>query len=633
MVRFGLYQLLKESGVDMKSDASAFTKVIQSGEATTGIVMDLENFCRTLQATGIHPYYVPITAVAETIMSVSDERNLLRTGTLNLFKEGFWSVDALDKMLNGALTVSFNVAYFDPSPDKLDWSVGHIDVPIRFLPPEAKLTQLRALMDRALDILREFMRDMANAYVDNVVENYDEFKNTSTIVISDVNSFFASDYKDIVGKDLPDELKLQFVEDYYKPYVNALDHFKDVYALRRMRSWTQRWIGWLMYRLATGVTKKEEFMDFVDEVAKASKLRPIEIDFLKQVMAKMYTIATREYIPTPSQLATLSEYLVIPSELIDAVYNERNVPDKWRPIWTKYIEIRPTADDVRELISTYMYVIRYVKLPDDIVNKVKGYASSVGYRDKELAIFDLRAQLNEMLLNIRQNVREYIPTPMSLATLVEYVPKAREFFDDVVKAKNIPKEWQELWATYLDIRPLVDDVKRYFSRAEELYVRFMMKEDAFKKVLDDVKNYLGYTDKEIAFLMLTTRYERWRNAWNELIGTVEKMTMLAEYSPVARDYAVGKLYEMIDALPIDDAEKNKLKKMWEQYIRVRPVYDEVRRYVTDLINAVVSGTISDQTFASELDALKEWGLGDDEIQFYKAMAGLRKAKKLKIYLG
>jgi len=633
MVRFGLYQLLKESGVDMKSDASAFTKVIQSGEATTGIVMDLENFCRTLQATGIHPYYVPITAVAETIMSVSDERNLLRTGTLSLFKEGFWSVDALDKMLNGALTVSFNVAYFDPSPDKLDWSVGHIDVPIRFLPPEAKLTQLRALMDRALDILREFMRDMANAYVDNVVENYDAFKSTSITVISDVNSFFASDYKDIIGKDLPDELKLQFVEDYYKPYVNALDHFKDVYALRRMRSWTQRWIGWLMYRLATGVAKKEEFMDFVDEVAKASKLRPIEIDFLKQVMAKMYTIASREYIPTPSQLATLSEYLVIPSDLITAVYNARNVPDEWRPIWTKYIEIRPTADDVRDLISTYMYVIRYVKLPDDIVNKVKGYASSVGYRDKELAIFDLRAQLNEMLLNIRQNVREYIPTPMSLATLVEYVPKAREFFDDVVKAKNIPKEWQELWATYLDIRPIVDDVKRYFSRAEELYVKFMMKEDAFKKVLDDVKNYLGYTDKEIAFLMLTTRYERWRNAWNELIGTVDKMVLVSEYSPVARDYAVGKLYEMIGALPIDDAEKNKLKKMWEQYIRVRPIYDEVKRYVTDLINAVVDGTISEQTFASELDSLKEWGLGDDEIMFYKAMAGLRKARKLKIYLG
>jgi phage-related protein len=645
MVRFGLYQLLKESGVDMKSDASAFTKVVQSGEATTGIVMDLENFCRTLQATGIHPYYVPITAVAETIMSVSDERNLLRTGTLSLFKEGLWSVDALNKMLNGALTVSFNVAYFDPSPDKLDWSVGHIDVPIRFLPPEAKLTQLRALMDRALDIFKEFIRDMANAYQDYIVEKYETtettpegkpiptFKSITMDIINDINSYFAKDYKSIVGQDLPDELKLQFVEDFFKPYAHALEQFRDVYAIRRVRSWTQRWIGWLMYRLATGVTKKEEFSNFVNTVSKASHLTPTEINFLSQVMEMMYTIATREYIPTPSQLATLSEYLVIPSDLITAVYDERNVPDKWRPIWTKYIEIRPTADDVRELISTYMYVIRYVKLPDDIVNKVKGYASYVGYRDKELAIFDLRAQLNEMLLNIRQNVREYIPTPMSLATLVEYVPKAREFFDDVVKAKNIPKEWQELWATYLDIRPIVDDVKRYFSRAEELYAKFMMKEGAFKKVLDDVKNYLGYTDKEIEFLMLTTKYERWRNAWNELIGTVEKMVLVSEYSPVARDYAVGKLYEMIDALPIDNAEKDKLKKMWEQYIRVRPIYDEVKRYVTDLINAVVDGTISEQTFASELDSLKEWGLGDDEIMFYKAMAGLRKARKLKIYLG
>jgi hypothetical protein len=89
---------------------------------------------------------------------------------------------------------------------------------------------------------------------------------------------------------------------------------------------------------------------------------------------------------------------------------------------------------------------------------------------------------------------------------------------------------------------------------------------------------------------------------------------------------------MIDALPITDDEKKKLKKMWEQYIRVRPVYDEVRRYVTDLINAFVDGTISESIFSSELESLKEWGLGDDEIQFYKAMAGLRRARKLKITL-
>ncbi|MEM2284565.1 MAG: hypothetical protein QXL29_08190, partial [Zestosphaera sp.] len=85
----------------------------------------------------------------------------------------------------------------------------------------------------------------------------------------------------------------------------------------------------------------------------------------------------------------------------------------------------------------------------------------------------------------------------------------------------------------------------------------------------------------------------------------------------------------IDAMPVDAATKNTLKAMWEQFIRVRPVYDEVRRYVTELITDFVEDVITEADFINELNALKEWGLGDDEIMFYKAIAGMRKARRLK----
>jgi hypothetical protein len=99
----------------------------------------------------------------------------------------------------------------------------------------------------------------------------------------------------------------------------------------------------------------------------------------------------------------------------------------------------------------------------------------------------------------------------------------------------------------------------------------MITEEDFKKVLDEVRETLGYTQKEIEFMLQTTRLEKHRVAWTELIGDVDRMTMLAEYSPKAREFALGTMYKMIDALPIDQQTKEVLKEMWTQYIRIKPV--------------------------------------------------------------
>ena len=127
-----------------------------------------------------------------------------------------------------------------------------------------------------------------------------------------------------------------------------------------------------------------------------------------------------------------------------------------------------------------------------------------------------------------------------------------------------------------------------------------------------------------------SKYARYLRAYRELIGDVDRMVTLSEYSPKARDFALGQLYKMIDALPIDEETKEVLKEMWTQFIRVKPVISEVKRYITDLINLYVEGLISDLDFEKELESLKKWGLSDDEIMFYKAIAGARKARKLRI---
>jgi len=519
MVKWGVYETLSEKGVTYRSPIQEFVTKYISPRASSEIQMDLTNFCRTLQATGIHPYWIPVTAVAEAMNVLTEERTLLRTGFMGLFKEGFYNIESLETMLSGFITASFQIAYFDIS--KSQWYTAYVNQPIMFLPPERRLLELRALMDRALDILREIQKDISIAYQEYIVWDYNEYKSKLTQVIDSINVFYARDYKIITGVDLPDQLKLQFVEDYYKPYVEALRIWRDVFTIRRVRMWTQRWIGWVMYRVAYGGVEKSDVEKLVAYVSDKAKLTEYETAFIKDVMTLMYGIARQT------------------------------------------------------------------------------------------------------------EAKEYIPTPLTLASMTEVVPEARQFFDEVVKAKNVPEAWQPLWAKYVDYKPIIDEVKKMVSKAESLYEYFAITEDDYKKVLDSIK-YLGWTDKEIEFMLSTSRYVRWLRAFRETVGDVDRMTMLAEYSPEARSFALGQLYKMIDAMPIDDATKATIKKMWEQFIRIKPVKDEVMTYVRDIVNLYVAGLMSRDDLAKELNWLKQWGLDDYEIDFWLKIADARKAKKLKI---
>ena len=828
MVKWGLYEFLKDKGVTMKSPIQEFVNKVVEATPTSPIQMDLTNFSRTLQATGMHPYWIPITAVAEAMNALSEERTLMRTGVMNLFKEGFIKTETFESVLAGAFVTSFKVAYFDINT--YTWKQGYINLPVMFLPAERKLISLRAQMDRALDILREIQRDISTAYQNAIIKDYNEYKEKLTQVISRINEV------------MPEQIQLSFVEEYYQRYVEALNIYREVYTIRRIRSWAMRWLGWIMYRVATGLVTEQELTNLVNTIKQYAKLTKTEENFFYAVLNAMRGIAVKDYAPTPTQLATLSEYLVVPDNLIEKCFEVKMIPTEWRPIWRQYIKIRPVADDIKSLLTTYRRALIYVTLSPELEKEILSYAQKINFTDEELKILQLRAYLEELIRNSREylptptmlatlseyltlpsdlieevlkerrvpeawrniwltyvrvrpiksdaksllstyvrafrygavsrdqldnfikalknygftdieiqfitervnleeqileakeylptpsmlatmseyiaisddlikkvfiarripqewqpiwyqyikirpiaddvrsllstyrrallyvtipdeikkqvenlakaigftqqemeimnlrvlleemisNSREYIPTPYMLATLCEYIPEARQFFDEVMQARRVPERWQPLWAKYIDIRPLVNDIRTYLSRAENLYVRFMIKKEDFEKILNEVADFLGYTHKEVEFLMKVTEFERARNAWTELIGTVQRLVSLSEYSPTATKYALGKLYAMIDALPVSDEEKRELKQMWEEYIRNRPVKSEARTYITQLINLFVDGLISETDFKRELQAMKKWGFSDYEIMFYEAQAALRKARKLRI---
>jgi phage-related protein len=631
MVKWGIYELLSAKKVTYQSPVRDFASKVLEDASASGITMDLTNFSRTVLGTGLHPDWVPVTAVAEAMNALTEERTALRAGFMGLFKEGFYGLGALETLLSGFIKASFQVAYFDMAG--LQWRTGWVNMPVAYLPPERKLIELRSLMDRSLDILREVQRDLSNAYQEFIVWDYNEYKSRLSSVISEVNGFYASDYEKITGARLPDELKLAFVEDYYRPYVNALKVWRDVFTVRRIRMWTQRWLGWVMYRVAYAGVRREDFQALATYVSERAKLTPEEKDFIQSVMEIMYGIARRgvqeEYMPTPSTMATLSEYMTLPLDLVQKALADRGLQEPWLGIWLTYVRVRPIKADARALLSTYVRAFRYGAVTKEALDAYVKSLPNFGFTPVEIDLISRSVDLEAQILE----AREYVPTPMTLATLCEYLPEARQFYEDVARARRIPKEWHELWARYIDIRPLVDDIKRYVSRAEDLYVRFMTKREDFEKVLKEASGFLGYTPKELEFLEKVTEFERYSNAWRELIGSVERLVSLSEYSPRASSYALGKLYAMIDALPLPDAEKRDLKTMWEEYIRCRPVKEEAKLYVTQLINLYVDGLISDADFRRELQEMSKWGFSKDELMFYEAQAVLRRARKLRIPVG
>jgi len=273
------------------------------------------------------------------------------------------------------------------------------------------------------------------------------------------------------------------------------------------------------------------------------------------------------------------------------------------------------------LISAYNRGKVLGVIPKNVEDAVLSYAKLVGYTDVELSINSLWNYIEELIAS----AREYIPTPLGLASMAEYLPLARKFTDVVLSYRRVPEEWKPLWKQYINIRPLINDINGLRTATEHLYTHFWMKEDDFVKFLQTLKPY-GYEDEEIKIIKRSADQTRVLRAFEQVFGTPRELTSMAEYSPTARKFALGQVEKMIDALPIEPSVKDTLKSMWKEFIRVRPVYDEVRRYITELLTDYQRGLMTKTDFVNELNQLKQWGVDEYEIQFYTWLAERRRAR-------
>jgi phage-related protein len=834
MSRYGIFlhmaRKFEEAGVRFESYAPMVTVVTRllEPQATTPIQVDLRWFSKLLQATGLHPAWVPVTTVAENIMVIADEMTLLRTGWLNLFKEGMITVEDAERYLAGLLTVSYHVGYWDP--ERKVWTSGWINLPVRWLPHERRLLQLRMVIDRTMDVYREiygYIRSGIRTLAITPEEGLEKLK----ALIGELDKHYRELTKTITGM----EMTLRLDEGYARMWLELQRLAQDIEAVERVRIWWSRTSGWLLYRVAYGWVTDAEIEDFIATVAKFIPLHPKEVEAYKEIAKALLGIARKENVPSPSTLATFAEYMVVeaktiedvlskynvpreywelwktyiqlkpiksdykavinvalralrygaitedefkgllaraqaygftppeiallqlraelehaideaklwrpslltligmveyvpearellkvyrvdprftsivekyarvkpladearvlvnslyrakryvtipveferkvveivktlgvtdeelmlrdlalelqvlvdearvwipspttlavlaeyvmlPRELIESALRARRIPEEWMSIWLQYIAVRPLKPDYRAVISTAIRALRFRAITDEQWKRILDMARLFGFTDPEVALIQLRAEL-EMAI---EEAREYVPTPAMLATMAEVVPEARRYMAQVFEARRIRGVWAEVWARYIQLRPVMDDVRRWASAMFDLAERMIVTVEQLKPVFDILRTY-GWEDLEVEIARRTVLAVQARMAFTEAHGTVRALAGMARHSDKAADLAYSRALKLIDALPVDNATKELLKQMWKEYIIGTQVHLEVRSYIGELVAAYGDGVIDDATLDRELEYLKKLGVPEARLALVKRQAQLRRARRL-----
>jgi hypothetical protein len=379
-----------------------------------------------------------------------------------------------------------------------------------------------------------------------------------------------------------------------------------------------------LYRAKRYVVIPAELEKKVVEVVRALGVTSEEL-MLRDLALELTVLAdeAKVWVPSPSTLAMLSEYVMLPRELVESALRARRIPEEWMAVWIHYITVKPLKPDYKAVISTALRALRFRAITEEQWRQILEMSRVFGFTDPEVTLLQLRAEL-EMAI---EEAREHVPTPAVLATIAEVVPEARKQMGRVFEARRIRGIWAEIWARYVYLKPIVDDVRRWVAAMLDLAERLIITEDQLKPVFALLKTY-GWEDIEIEIVKRTVLAVQARIAFGEVHGTVRALAGMSRHSDIAADLAYSRAIKLIEALPVDKATKELLKQMWKEYIVGVQVSPEARSYIGELVAAYGDGVIDDATLDRELDYLKKLGVPEARLALAKRQAVLRRARRL-----
>jgi phage-related protein/AraC-like DNA-binding protein len=607
MSRYGIFihmaKKFEEAGVKFESYAplvEAVPKLIEASAATP-IQVDLRWFSKLLQATGLHPAWVPIVTVAENIMAISDEMTLLRTGWLNLFKEGMITVEDAEKYLAGLLTVSYLVGYWDPVAKV--WTSGWINLPVRWLPHERRLLQLRMAMDRVLDLYREiysYIKSGIRTLAITVDDAFNRFKK----LVDTLNAHYKKLTKAVTGI----EMEVKVDEEYAKLWIELQALAQDIEAVERVRVWWSRVSGWILYRVAYGWVTEEEITSLIETVSRYIPLHKVEVEAYKAIAKALLGIAKKEAIPSPSTLATFAEYMVIETDIVEDVLSKYNVPKEYWGLWKTYISVKPVKADYKSVINVALKALRYGAIAKEDWDKILKVAENYGFTPVELSLLQMRAELELMI----DEAKLWRPTLLTLISMVEYVPEAR----DLLKYYNVDPVFRPIVEKYAYAKPLADEFRSLINTFYRVYLFFEVPTE-ITKTINDYAKALGFTDEELRLRSFRAWLEWLDDLWREWRLTPARIATLAEYVQIDTEI----VDRTLRYAPIPEDEKE----LWVRYITLRPIKSDYKAVISSALRALRYKAISENDWKKILEDARKYGFTDPEVALLQFRAELELA--------
>jgi uncharacterized tellurite resistance protein B-like protein len=502
MMRYGLTDFMAAKGIGLKTPASQFTVVVEGTAKNPALQMDLTLAARLIQATGLHPYYVPIVTVSEAMQAFTDERTLLRGGIVSLYEKGLADLQALDDLMSNLSVLSFQVAYFDMQA--MDWKTGFVNVPLSFLPGERKLIEMRAVIDRYMGIYGKALTEIIGG-VRSLVLKPSEAKERLSKFADGVAKALSAAMKTVIGRDV--QFKLD--GDYLDAWLAYAQLLVDVEQAERLRDFVRRVGGWLLYKVAAGYVSDEELQRVVNVLRNQFYMTESEAKAIFALAAAMRDIAKREptpgeTLPSLSTLATMAEYIEVPMDYIHRILAERKVEKTYAELWLKYIAARTISSEVNTLASTYRRIVEYFGLPETLEKQVKELMRAGGWTERELEIFDLD-------LGLRRAYRilsTFIPTLRQFVTDAQYLGEWEKLFDDLLRARGLDAEKYKAQVEYykklIKSRKLWRRVSMFITEEVNCYAYGIIDEQTLRKDLEPLKTF-GLDDLEIELIVKTAK--------------------------------------------------------------------------------------------------------------------------------
>jgi hypothetical protein len=361
--------------------------------------------------------------------------------------------------------------------------------------------------------------------------------------------------------------------EYVPEAVELLEHYKvdpafravvERYALVKPLADEVRVLVNSLYRAKRYVTVPKELEDRVLSVVRQLGVTDAELA-IRDLALELQVLVdeVRAWVPSPSTLATLSEYVVLPRELVEQALRIRRVPEEWASIWLQYISVRPVKADYRSVLMVALRALRYNAIPKEYWDWLLRAAAQYGFTPTELGLLQLRAELELMI----EEARLWRPTLLTLITISEYVPEAVR----LLEYYRVDPVFRPVIERYALVKPLADEVRTLVNALYRAKRYVAIPKELEDRVLSVVRQF-GVTDVELMIRDMTLELQVLVDEAREYVPTPSALATMAEYLPEVRRYTA----QVFEARRV----RGVWAEVWTKYIYLRPVYDEVRRWAT-----------------------------------------------------